>query len=640
MQKTNIPDYLSSATDRQKEAILFDRGQMMVIAGPGSGKTSVITKRLRYLIQQRSIPPQEILTITFTKAAALSMQSRAVSECKKASLAVFGTFHSVFYQIIKSSGYFKGFTFLSKSQAEKILQIALSSVRGSGLIPPEETEDAGQLLSRISYYKNTGSCKGFGSEGIKELALAYESECKARKKLDFDDLCVYADRLLAQKEELLHFWQRRFSYVQIDEFQDINPIQYRIVEKLTALRQNLFVVGDDDQSIYAFRGAAPDCMEVFMQGHPAAKRVLLTDNFRSAPSIVKISSGFIENNTVRTAKKLASANKSKEGCVEIRRFDEDKFEVKEITDLIAKTYRESLMSQGNAEEVTQAVLVRTNHDMEPYASALTAAKIPFTIRERRKSMWDLACIDDYRAFLRFVFEGRRRSDLLRFMNKPERMLSRNELEEEIVDPEAVLALCRERGLSERERIWKKLFLQLSLGAELDHYGCCHLFFEVLGYDRYLRERKEKERQEGQRARQSLFGIANFKKGSEFLRFFEEYNRQLEESLEKGRDNPSGKASESCISVMTYHGSKGLEFDRVYLPGINDRTVPPKRVMASRDELEEERRMFYVAMTRAKEKLLISCVFNPENTQEKESLFIEELRDVKDHISSNSTSSRN
>ena len=320
-KERNVPFFAGGVSPPQQRAIMYQNGQMLVLAGPGSGKTKVITLRVRYLIEEFGIPPEQILTITFTRAAAAEMKLRAVRECSRAKRAVFGTFHSVFYQIIRSSGYFQGFTFLSPFEQKEILTQAVRNIctkegAVSGKVFSKDGDmrfDVWQMLSDIAYYKNTDRLRESAGEDFLPVFDEYMSLCREQKKLDFDDVLSGAADVLENRDEILSFWQKRFSYIQIDEFQDINPVQYRVVRLLSGKSGNLFVVGDDDQAIYSFRGSSPSFMKLFLDDHPKAQKVMLETNYRSVPAIIAVSEKCIKNNEDRFDKRMKPALYSETG---------------------------------------------------------------------------------------------------------------------------------------------------------------------------------------------------------------------------------------------------------------------------------------------------------------------------------------
>ncbi len=621
----------SGATKAQLEAMHFGLGQMLILAGPGSGKTRVITGRIRYLIEEKGVSPQQILTITFTKSAALQMKRRAIEECNAARQSVFGTFHSFFYQILRTSGYYQGFSFISPYQQQKIIK---------SLLERSPIKDPQLAVSAISYWKNTGKTPPqMAGDEIEKLAKAYIQECRDRRKLDFDDLLLSCKQELSGKPALLSFWKKRFTYIQIDEFQDINPIQYEIVRLLCGESGNLFVVGDDDQSIYSFRGSDPSYMKLFLEDYPHAKTCMLNINFRCGKDIVTSSLRCISNNQNRFEKQIIAAETAEPGRVEILAFDSEEAETAfviqqllqpegdetsataattAVADATAAADATVATAATTATATTAAILVRTNAEMERFAADLVSRKIPFFIREKRKNELATEAVTDFMAFLRFSClacgpKDCRRKDLLAFMNKPEKGLSRRVLTGEIVDPREVLIECERQGDAALGNRFQKLFTKLSIPKDLDYFGALTFFWKTLGYETYCKQMAEGIREKNEASVSRLFSLTHIKTPAEFLAFYEEYERGILQ--QPAAETP---VPEDRPVIMTYHGAKGLEFDNVFLPGVNEGAVPHGRNLTA-GETEEERRMFYVAMTRAKERLVMSYV-----TFREASIFLEEL----------------
>ena len=305
-------------SEHQQQAIMHDTGPAMVLAGPGSGKTTVITQRIKYLIENRHVDPQHILVITFTRAAAQEMEGRFQKLCASPQPVHFGTFHSIFFQILKLN-----YKYTSKniiSEREQML-----TLRGYAEALKVDMEyDADffrQLLSEIAACKAreaAGGEESFPSELLdpavfQQLFRGYRQSLRERRLIDFDDMLFETLQLFHSRPRELQVWQEKFRYILVDEFQDASPIQYEIVRLLAEPRRNLFIVGDDDQSIYGFRGARPELMLHFEKDYPGAKRILLSDNYRSHSEVVEIASRIISHNRARFPKQI-TAPKGKGGC--------------------------------------------------------------------------------------------------------------------------------------------------------------------------------------------------------------------------------------------------------------------------------------------------------------------------------------
>ena len=613
----------------QQEAICFGEGTMLVLAGPGSGKTAVITQRIRYLVEERHITPSDILTITFTKAAALEMKQRACQICRGAENAVFGTFHSVFFQIIRSSSKFQNYSIMTEQQK---LQILRPLLKGKKLDCVQMSSFCEQFLSDLSFYKNTGrereekaGQKQAEQMQLHELRQAYEQCCRKRWLLDFDDILIYCYRLLTEDSGLRDRWENRFRYILIDEFQDINDVQYQIIKLLSANYENLFVVGDDDQAIYSFRGADPSYMHRFLEDYPKSRQVKLNINYRCGDRILALAARSIAHNKYRFEKEIKAGN-SGENRVIATCFQNRAEELSFLTEEILTHLNEGLT----------AILVRTNRMAEQVSEACFRRQIPYQMREKKQDFYAQKCVVEVLSVIRFVAEGRNRSDFMAFMNKPVRYINREMLQKETVDLWALLEECREDP--EQYRIIQKLQQDLAMVEMLDPFGAISYIRKVMQYDCCLSpgETGEKEKEI---LDELLERCREFHSHTAFLSHIAAYRSKLEqESNRKQPEADQGNAKRNPVRIMTYHGSKGLEFDTVFLPFLNSGDVPHGRNLSTM-ELEEERRLFYVAVTRAKKSLYLSCegMVQGENRQ---SVFWAELKDYLEPLELSSISSSN
>lgn len=613
----------------QQEAICFGEGTMLVLAGPGSGKTAVITQRIRYLVEERHITPSDILTITFTKAAALEMKQRACQICRGAENAVFGTFHSVFFQIIRSSSKFQNYSIMTEQQK---LQILRPLLKGKKLDCVQMSFFCEQFLSDLSFYKNTGrerEEKAGQNQAVQmqlhELRQAYEQCCRKRWLLDFDDILIYCYRLLMEDSGMRGRWQSRFRYILIDEFQDINDVQYQIIKLLSANYENLFVVGDDDQAIYSFRGADPSYMHRFLEDYPKSRQVNLNINYRCGDRILALAARSIAHNKYRFEKEIKAGN-SGENRVIATCFQNRAEELSFLT--------EEIMTHRN--EGLTAILVRTNRMAEQVAEACFRRQIPYQMREKKQDFYAQKCVVEVLSVIRFVAEGRNRSDFMAFMNKPVRYINREMLQKETVDLWALLEECREDP--EQYRIIQKLQQDLAMVEMLDPFGAISYIRKVMQYDCCLSQGETGEK-EKEILDELLERCREFHSHTAFLSHIAAYRSKLEqESNRKQSGTDPNKTDQNPVRIMTYHGSKGLEFDTVFLPFLNSGDVPHGRNLSSM-ELEEERRLFYVAVTRAKKSLYLSCegMVQGENRQ---SVFWAELKDYLEPLELSSISSSN
>lgn len=582
----------------QKQAIEFAAGPMQVLAGPGSGKTFVLTRRIQYLIEHHDASPSDILVITFTKAASLEMQQRFHKLVKGRCLPVqFGTFHAIFYHILRQNRQYRNYTLITETEKRKLLLHILQ-------MPPTllftGSDKIEYLIRTISHIKNNGenienAGEGpFTKEEICSIYKEYSQFMEEFQKLDFDDMALICLRLFQEYPAILSDWQERYRYIMVDEFQDINPIQYDIVKLLAAPQNNLFIVGDDDQSIYGFRGAKPEIMKKFMTDYPQAEQLLLDVNYRCHERIVENSLKVIAYNQNRFDKAIRAAHADGEGVV-IRSFEskeeEEEMLLQELKAFAEKTNPGLLAGT--------AVIYRTNYECSLFAEKLLVNGIPFVMKEPLRSQYDHFVIKDMLAYMEFA-NGQRNRDIFHlFMNRPLRYLRKD------------CARCNPVQLSElltyyknettMQEVSRKLFYDIDKISTMRPYLAIRYIRQVIGYDKYIKDNYDKE------ASEKLFRIADdFQVLSKCYSSFEELNdyiSQCRELVKQKQEKKDEEEEKNGIRLMTMHASKGLEFETVYLPDVNEGKVP-SRQSVTKEAIEEERRMFYVAMTRAKKQLHI------------------------------------
>lgn len=637
------PDSLNQA---QRKAVTHGEGALLVLAGPGSGKTFTITRRIAYLIEARGVPPEEILVITFTRDAALSMQERFRAQCPRPLPVNFGTFHSVFYHILRESRSLESFRLLSESQKKNLLLPIMKQLisREEGQRQPLSLSgDAAAMLAAIGYYKNTGDEAAAGKKldiqwrpHFAQIREWYGNQCKSFGGMDFDDMVFECRRLLGEDVGLRQRWQNRFTHILMDEFQDINPMQYAVVRLLAKPPYNLFAVGDDDQAIYGFRGADPRCLMQFVEDYHAP-RILLNLNYRSNADIVEASSRMISENRNRFPKQLqALPGRQREPGRRVRLLEFPGPE--EQYGYLVRQVREW---QSGEEGGDAAVLFRTNARMQEAAVRLKKAGIEYRMREKAVSIYEHFVVKDIMAYLKIAAGDCRRELFLQVMDKPARYIGREAVGgAETVDwdaladfyrrqdgpygQKALQALMRWRAQSGRVK-------SMPLGLAVQ-YIC-----RVVGYGDYLGQYSGGD---GERLSQwqSLLewlkeDAKNYNSAGEWEKSQKAYTESLQgKDVVRGRGLP-GEVPGKAVQLMTVHGSKGLEFDRVWIPDCNEK-VFPHGSMPEEAVCEEERRIFYVAMTRAKEKLELLCL---TGTRERPRLPSRFLKPLSQYYSSTSSS---
>lgn len=601
----------------QQRAIAHLSGPMMVLAGPGSGKTSVIVERIEYLIQQAKIPPSSILVVTFSKAAAGEMRERFL---KRAGINVqgvtFGTFHGVFYGILKQAYHLGASNILSEEQKYKFLRLLLEKY-GEEILEQEDClEDIAREISTVKgnqialeHYYST-SCP---DEVFRKIYHGYESMCRERRLLDFDDMLVCCYELLSEREDIRKAWQRKFRHILVDEFQDINQIQYDTVRLLAQPENNLFIVGDDDQSIYHFRGAKPEIMLNFPKDYPEGETVLLNVNYRCSKNVLESAVRLIGHNKKRYPKELSTPNvygeKVRIVCLPNLR-EENLFVLRELEE-----YRDS---GGNLENT--AILLRTNLEAEGLVGLCMEYQLPFCMKERLPNLFEHWIAEDILAYLGLAQGDMSRGLFLKVMNRPNRFLSREAVFEKQVSWEALHDFYQEKDWMCDRLTAMRTHLQIL--QKLNPFAAINFIRHGIRYEEYLQEyaayRKIKAEELFDildRLQESARGIRNFQ---EWKAYIQSYGEQLKEQARVQQTRPKGTA------ISTLHSVKGLEYDRVYILNVNEGNIPYKKAVLEA-QLEEERRLFYVGMTRAKKELILCYVTHQFEKEKEASRFLEEVQ---------------
>lgn len=656
---------ISDLNDAQREAVMHGEGPALVIAGPGSGKTHVITQRIRYLIEEQRVPPDRILVITFTKEAAVSMQQR-FQESNTTYLPVhFGTFHSIFYHILRESNHSNTFNVLTQKQKCNLLLPILKKIPlDKNLYDARESiqDDIISILSAISYYKNTGD-KLLAINCLAEewrvffdaIFTEYEYARQKEHAIDFDDMVYECRCILQEKEQVRLRWQNYFLHILIDEFQDINPMQYEVVKMLSKPPYSLFAVGDDDQSIYGFRGSNPACLQQFCKDYQA-KQIYLNINYRSNPEIVETSLKVINENKERFVKELCAyeaivdkprsneplkqaigKDTSEERVVKLQSYQERNEQYESLCERI----REYLADNPNS---TCAVLFRTNSYMQSLAAMLNREGIPYRMKESAMCVYDNSIVKDIMAYMKLANEGLRRDLFLQIMNKPVRYISRNALGSGEISFDKMQAYYREYGdrnyrisiMRQLEQLQKQL---INLKGKTPYLAVKYIR-KVIGYERYIREQKYRNHDKWEENMEILEWIGEDAKGySSYEDWVLAQNAYREKVLNGKVSYESARDNQAEVQLMTVHASKGLEFDKVWIPDCNEKIFPHGSMPGER-QVEEERRIFYVGLTRAKENLELMYLVGTKERPRMPSRFLNPIIGVAEDYSSSSTNSSN
>lgn len=606
----------------QKEAIMHRDGPAMVLAGPGAGKTYVITNRVKALIDEYGVKPEQILVVTFSKAAAVEMKERFEMLTGGRRLPVrFGTFHSVFFQILRLAYHYEVKDIATPALKYRFLEETLNET-GYGV--DDKKEFLSDIEKEISRVKGEGieiDCyfsSACSAEIFQKMYRGYQEKLQRHRCLDFDDMVVYTYQLLKEREDIRRRWQAQFRYLLIDEFQDINRLQYETVCMLAEPENNLFIVGDDDQSIYGFRGAKPGIMLSFPKRFPDTKQIVLGVNYRCSDEIMKAAERLIGKNNERYEKHIV-ANKGKEQPVHMKKCENLPDEAEKIVAQIQMYQKEGIAYQE------MAVLFRTNMQMRLLAGKLMEHGVPFTMRENLPNLFDTWMAKDIMCYLQLALGNRSREKFLKIANRPVRYLSRTAFTESEVSFDKLRAYYAVKNQEwMEERIWNFEYDLKNL-ASLSPYAAIHFIRKGIGYDEFLKTYADErnvnaddwfdvldEMQEMARDKKSI---------PEFLSFVENYGDTLEE-IRKEQKKQQVK-EEPGVSLMTMHASKGLEFPVVFVPTLNEDIVPYRKAVQE-GNLEEERRMLYVAMTRAKTYLHLSFVKERFHKEAEPSPFLYEI----------------
>jgi DNA helicase II / ATP-dependent DNA helicase PcrA len=618
----DYPPYLDKLNPTQREAAMHIKGPVMIIAGAGSGKTRVLTYRIAHIIKQGN-DPFNILSLTFTNKAAKEMKNRIATVVgAEAKNLWMGTFHSVFAKILRVEaehiGYPKDFTIYDTDDSKSLIKTLLKEFQLD-----EKLYKPGIVYNRISNAKNSlitsdkyknipellEADNSSGRPMISKLFEAYQARCFKAGAMDFDDLLVNTFRLFNEKSDILYKYQHKFKYIMVDEYQDTNLCQYMIVKKLASMYENICVVGDDSQSIYSFRGANIQNILNFEKDYPDLAVFKLEHNYRSTSNIVNASSSIISNNKEKLDKKIFTENQEGDK-IKILRALSDNEEGRLISQLI---FEEKNNTHGLNSDF--AILYRTNAQSRSFEEALRKNNIPYRIYGGT-SFYQRKEIKDLLAYLKLVVNPNDEEALKRIINYPARKIGNTTIEK-------LVYTANQNELSMWEVI-QKINLFPDFGAATAHLKNFYMLmsnfqtmqatknaYEVAEYVAknsglvsHLREDKTVE------------GISKYENLVELLNAIKEFTEDDTNENDKTlsfflqdiallTDADKDNDDTDKVTLMTIHSSKGLEFKNVFVVGLEENLFPSQLSLNSRHELEEERRLFYVAVTRAEQKLTLS-----------------------------------
>ncbi|MDY2737298.1 ATP-dependent helicase [Intestinibacter sp.] len=619
---------IDKLNENQQMAVKHVDGPCMVLAGPGSGKTRVITYRIVNMVMNEGIPPTRILAISFTKASSIEMKNRALSICNdfRMNKVTFGTFHAVFFRILRK---FERLN-LNSILDEKLKRFSIKGILKSlNVENGEDDELVGQVINEISYVKNELMDKAdFESEVLTKDEFIntynmYENYKDEIKKIDFDDMLIRTYYLLQNNPDVLNIVRSVYKYILIDEFQDINRVQFEVIKLIAEPENNIFVVGDEDQSIYGFRGARPDFLLQFKNYFKDSKEVRLDINYRSKSEIIGTANRLIDKNENRY-NKVIKCNQEEKGTVEYLTPKDSEDEAIQIAKDIIERVKEDYVEYDDF-----AVIYRTNLQSRALVDVFMDMRIPFVIRDSVVTIYDHWAAKDILSYLKLVIDPDSNEDWIRIINKPFRYISRESINSVKDEKYFLNALITKCNLHQKQvKTITDLEIDLSYLKSLEPKNAISFIRTTLDYDKYILDycmnRKIKPNGLIEILNEIESSSSNFKTIGEYLSHIEKVKEELQENQKNKEVNG--------VIFTTMHSAKGLEFDNVYIIGTNEGTIPHEKSYDIEDEdkkndqIEEERRLMYVAITRAKNRLCISCPQNKYGKKVSISRFKNEMED--------------
>ena len=618
---------IDKLNENQLKAVNHLDGPCMVLAGPGSGKTRVITYRIANMVVNKNIKPTSILAISFTKASSIEMKNRALSLSNdfRMNKVTYGTFHSVFFRILR---YFENYN-IESILDEKTKRIGLKNIlKGLNIENADDDETIGQVINEISYVKNVLMDKrDFKSEVLTndefiKVYNFYEEYKQQMNKIDFDDMLIKTYELLKNNKAALDRVRSVYRYILVDEFQDINKVQFEALKLIANPSNNIFVVGDEDQSIYGFRGSRPDFLLEFEEYFSNTKKVLLDINYRSKGEIINIANRLIEKNTNRYEKviKCGQGNGAKVNYISPEDSEEEAVYIaKDIKNKVQEDY---------TEYTDFAVIYRTNIQSRALVDVFMDMRIPFVVKDSIVTIYDHWAAQDILAYLRIGVNPNSNKDWIRIINKPFRYISKDNLNLIKDEPDFINSLINKCDLHPKQvKTINDLDIDISYVKGLNPKNAISYIRTTLDYDRYILDyctnRKIKTNGLIEILNELESSATNFKTIQEYLEHIERVKSEIV-------DNKNNKETDGVI-FTTMHSAKGLEFKNVYIIGANEGTIPHEKSYEiddeekKNDQIEEERRLMYVAITRAEENICISSPINKYGKRVSKSRFVEDIK---------------
>ncbi|CAG7584837.1 ATP-dependent DNA helicase PcrA [Peptoniphilus tyrrelliae] len=626
---------INTLNDKQREALLATEGPLLILAGAGSGKTKVVTSKIAYLIEELNVPSWKILAITFTNKAAKEMKDRVQKLIDRDISSMWiGTFHSICVRILRRNieriGYNGNFTIYDRDDQITVVKEAIAelSIDRDIYKPRAIINDISNIksegISPIEYIE--ANKNNFFKENLGKIYNLYEKKLRKNNALDFDDLLIKTVDILKSKEDIRDFYRDKFEYIFVDEYQDTNKIQYELIKLIAGAKPNLTVVGDNDQSIYKWRGADINNILNFHKDFPGAKIVKLEQNYRSSQKILDVANQVIEHNTSRIEKNLWTSRDEGKDVVyrEFPHSNEEEYGV--VNKIIALNYK-------GEEFKDMAILYRTNAQSRGFEEALVRERIPYKIVGGLK-FYDRMEVKDVLAYLRILNNTDDNVSLARIINRPKRGIGDTSLSDlldyadenrlSLYDVITNIDDFEDLNLRARKNIKEFGSILKILKDRAENLSIGKLFEEVLYESGYVNDLKNQNTIEAKTRLENI---------EELHSNIMEYDREGVELSEYLNTlsllSDVDKTSEDTgVNLMTLHAAKGLEFSTVFLVGLEEGLFPTSRALESEEEVEEERRLCYVGVTRACNNLFISSSrtrsMYGKLTPAKRSRFIEEM----------------
>lgn len=610
-----MQELIEQLNNKQQEAVLQTEGPCLVIAGAGSGKTKVLTHKIAYLIAEKDIAPWNILAITFTNKAANEMKERIEKLVGDVAKDIWmGTFHSICVRILRKYidriGFDSSFLIFDTQDQRTVIKECLKTLNiddkmyTDRSVLAEISNAKNEMLEPLAYSaKYSGD---FRREKISEVYTLYQKRLKENNAIDFDDIINYSIKILTENPDVLEYYTEKFKYVLVDEYQDTNKAQFTLVTILASKYGNITVVGDNDQGIYSFRGADIANILNFEKDFPGTKIIKLEQNYRCTGNILKTANAVIKNNEEKYEKKLWTENEEgKLPC--IYHGDDEYDEARYIIEQIQHLKTEEYLNYSN-----YAILYRMNSQSRAIEDILRREDIPYKIIGGLK-FYERKEIKDCIAYLRLIANTSDNISLKRIINEPKRGIGKTSLDnvEEIsyekgISMYEVIKNAQEYGLN-RLYVNSREFIECieEIRAKKEEIEISELIKEILNKSGYTKSLELENTIEAESRLQNIEELLTV--AIEFEEEFAENSlNDFLESITLSSDIDNLEETEESVTLMTLHSAKGLEFPVVFLVGMEEGIFPGYKSIGEQKELEEERRLFYVGITRAKEYLYLTC----------------------------------